>query len=59
MGLGIRWFRSLYMRTVLRDIADALVASGLPEESPGTGKRRPGAPYLASWVRAYRTRSWS
>ena len=33
----------LAMRTVLRHIADAVVASGLEEESPGTGKRRPGA----------------
>ena len=31
------------MRTVLRHIADAVVASGLEAESPGTGKRRPGA----------------
>ena len=31
------------MRTVLRHIADAVVASGLDDESPGTGKRRPGA----------------
>ena len=31
------------MRTALRRIADAVVASGLQEESPGTGKRRPGA----------------
>ena len=31
------------MRTVLRHIADAVVGSGLDEESPGTGKRRPGA----------------
>ena len=34
---------SLAMRTVLRHIADAVVASGLAEESPGTGKRLPGA----------------
>ncbi|MCY4416096.1 MAG: tyrosine-type recombinase/integrase [Chloroflexi bacterium] len=33
----------LAMRTVLRHIADAVVASGLAEESPGTGKRLPGA----------------
>lgn len=31
------------MRTVLRHIADAVIASVLAEESPGTGKRRPGA----------------
>ncbi len=31
------------MRTVLRHIADAVVASGLDDESTGTGKRRPGA----------------
>ena len=31
------------MRTVLRHIADAVVSSGLDEESPGTGKRLPGA----------------
>ena len=31
------------MRSVLRHIGDAVVASGLQEESPGTGKRRPGA----------------
>ena len=31
------------MRTVLRHIVDAVVAAGLDEESPGTGKRRPGA----------------
>ena len=33
----------LAMRTALRHIADAVVASGLDQESPGTGKRRPGA----------------
>ena len=33
----------LSMRTVLRHIADAVVTSRLEEESPGTGKRRPGA----------------
>ena len=31
------------MRSVLRHIADAVVASGLDQETPGTGKRRPGA----------------
>lgn len=31
------------MRTVLRHIGEALVSSGLEQESPGTGKRRPGA----------------
>ena len=31
------------MRTVLRHIVAAVVSSGLDEESPGTGKRRPGA----------------
>ena len=31
------------MRTVLRHIADAVVSSGLADESPGTGKRCPGA----------------
>ena len=31
------------MRTVLRHIGDAVVSSGLEQESPGTGKRRPGA----------------
>ena len=31
------------MRTVLRHIADAVVASGLDQESPGTGTRLPGA----------------
>ena len=34
---------AISMRTVLRHIADAVVASGLDEEAPGTGKRRPGA----------------
>ena len=34
---------SISMRTALRHIGDAVVASGLAEESPGTGKRRPGA----------------
>ena len=33
---------AISMRTVLRRIADAVVASGLDYESPGTGKRRPG-----------------
>ena len=33
----------LAMRTTLRHIVDAVVSSGLGEESPGTGKRRPGA----------------
>ena len=31
------------MRSALRHIADAVVASGLDQETPGTGKRRPGA----------------
>ena len=31
------------MRTALRHIADAVVAPGLDQESPGTGKRLPGA----------------
>ena len=31
------------MRTVLRHIADAVVSTGLADESPGTGARRPGA----------------
>ena len=31
------------MRTVLRHIVDAVESSGLEQESPGTGKRRPGA----------------
>lgn len=34
---------AISMRTVLRHIADAMVASGLADEWPGTGKRRPGA----------------
>lgn len=34
---------AISMRTVLRHIADAVVASRLEEESPGTGKRRPEA----------------
>ena len=34
---------ALSMRTALRHIADAVVATGLEDESPGTGKRRPGA----------------
>ena len=34
---------AISMRTVLRHIADAVVASGLDEESPGTGERLPGA----------------
>ena len=34
---------AISMRTVLRHIADAVVASGLDQESPGTGKRLPGA----------------
>ena len=34
---------AISMRTVLRHIGDAVVASGLEEESSGTGKRRPGA----------------
>ena len=34
---------AISMRTVLRHIGDAVVASGLEQESPGTGKRRPGA----------------
>ena len=33
----------LSMRSLLRHIVDAVVASGLEQESPGTGKRRPGA----------------
>ena len=33
----------LAMRTVLRHIADGIQWSDLDEESPGTGKRRPGA----------------
>ena len=33
----------LSMRTALRHIGDAVDAAGLAEESPGTGKRRPGA----------------
>ena len=32
----------LSMRTALRHIGDAVDAAGLAEESPGTGKRRPG-----------------
>jgi integrase len=31
------------MRTALRHIADAVVSSVLDQESPGTGKRLPGA----------------
>ena len=34
---------ALSMRTALPHIADAVVATGLEDESPGTGKRRPGA----------------
>ena len=34
---------ALSMRTALRHIADAVVSSGLDQESPGTGKRLPGA----------------
>ena len=34
---------AISMRTALRHITDAVVSSGLEEESPGTGKRRPGA----------------
>ena len=34
---------ALSMRTALRHIADAVMATGLEDESPGTGKRRPGA----------------
>ena len=33
----------LAMRTALRHIADGIRWAGLDEESPGTGKRRPGA----------------
>ena len=33
----------LAMRTVLRHIADGIAWADLEEESPGTGKRRPGA----------------
>ena len=32
----------LAMRTIMRHIGDAIEASGLDQESPGTGKRRPG-----------------
>ena len=39
------------MRTVLRHIADGVVAAGLEVESPGTGKRRPGAHSTAALVR--------
>ena len=31
------------MRTLLRHIVDGVVDAGLDDESPGTGKRRPGA----------------
>ena len=34
---------ALSMRTALRHIADAVVQTGLEDESPGTGKRCPGA----------------
>ena len=33
----------LSMRSLLRHIVDAVVTSGLEQESPGAGKRRPGA----------------
>ena len=40
------------MRTALRHIGDGIGWAGLDEESPGTGKRRPGAHslrHIAAW----------
>ena len=41
---------ALSMRTALRHIADAVVETGLENESPGTGKRCPGAHSLRHWL---------